>query len=472
MRGALRTATRRSLSAAPSLARLGSPRWHAALDSRGVLVVEGADARKLLQGLVTSDVTQLDAGPQYTAFLSAQGRMLHDAFLLPGPEGSVLIDADRAALPALAKHIKRYKLRSKAQVRDASEELGVTAVSSALSADAPADGADAPACEGGAWADPRLPSLLGARLVRPRGAPVPAWMDGGDAADEALYALQLLLLGVPSGAQQLPAAAALPLEANLELLNGVSFAKGCYLGQELTVSCRWRPHSRTPSDRPLIPYTVPLIPSTRDATSGLGQEPYLTAPSYCHPHLATRITLVRTLISSPRAVPLLCVGAVQARTHFRGVVRKRLLPVAHAPRLNEHAPTPSSSEQLVPASLSHLPAAEQAVAAALLRHDGALAADGAAAGAWGAEGAAHDDADDAGKAVLRDGKGKKAGMLRSYDPANGLGMALCRLDAAECDAGSDGLGAPPLAAADEELPPLAPLRPSWWPDDVGRAEKA
>jgi hypothetical protein len=51
-------------------------------------------------------------------------------------------------------------------------------------------------------------------------------------------------------------------------------------------------------------------------------------------------------------------------------------------------------------------------------------------------------------------------------------MALCRLDAAECDAGSDGLGAPPLAAADEELPPLAPLRPSWWPDDVGRAEKA
>ena len=59
-----------------------APRWHASLPSRGVLVVEGKDARKLVQGLVTSDVTRLDDGPQFTSFLTPQGRVLHDAFLV------------------------------------------------------------------------------------------------------------------------------------------------------------------------------------------------------------------------------------------------------------------------------------------------------------------------------------------------------------------------------------------------------
>ena len=60
---------------------LGSRSWHAVLAGRGVLALGGRDARKLLQGLVTSDVTRInETGPQHTAFLGGNGRVLHDAF--------------------------------------------------------------------------------------------------------------------------------------------------------------------------------------------------------------------------------------------------------------------------------------------------------------------------------------------------------------------------------------------------------
>ena len=94
--------------------------WHAVLSGRGVLALEGRDTHKLLQGLVTCDVTALEEGaqPQHTAFLAHNGRMLFDAFLIPGPADSVLIDAEAAAIPALAAHLRRYKLRSKVTFTD------------------------------------------------------------------------------------------------------------------------------------------------------------------------------------------------------------------------------------------------------------------------------------------------------------------------------------------------------------------
>ena len=224
---------RRSASASTSTAYLDSPLWHTVLPDRAVLAVEGADSRKLLQGLTTANIDELvDGGaPLYTGFLSAPGRVLFDALLYPADGGGVLVDVDASVLPALTQHLKRYKLRSKVALRDASDELEVLAMC----------GGDAAALDSGAWPDPRLP-LLGRRALRPRGG------GGGGVAPPAgsapapadLYGLQAALLGVPNGAAELPTAEALPLESNLELLSGVSFAKGCYLGQELTARAKFR----------------------------------------------------------------------------------------------------------------------------------------------------------------------------------------------------------------------------------------
>ena len=355
------------------LAAMRHRRWHAPLLDRAVLAVEGADSKKLLQGLTTADVDALEAGPLYTAFLSAQGRVLFDAFLVAGPGGSVLLDVEQQAVTGLAAHIKRYKLRSKATVRDASSEYQVVAAAGSSAAGAlPTAGSP---CEGGAWADPRLPSLLGYRVLHRREASRPAWLDDSAETSAALYAFQLRLLGVPCGARDLPPSEALPLESNLELLNAISFRKGCYLGQELT-----------------------------------------------------------------------------ARTQFRGVVRKRLLPVVDA----QWVPSPSLSNvggaaaaETSMHAFSHLPCAERKLAERLLS-----APDTGQMQLPSSMLHESEPSDDDG--TLRDPRGGKAATLRSFDATLGIGMALCRLDALREGAS---LVAP-------HRPPLIPLKPTWWPDEV------
>jgi len=352
-------------------AAASSARWHVSLSSRGVLAVEGGDARKLLQGLVTADVSLLDAGPQYAGFLTSQGKLLFDAFLLPGPSGSVLIEAEHGALPGLTAHLRRYKLRSKVKLRDVSEEIAVVACTGTE----PIDDHSEASCEGAPWADPRLPSLLGYRMLRPRAAPLPACLQHSNDVDEGLYAMQLQLLGVPSGADLL-SAEALPLEANVELLNGISFSKGCYLGQELT-----------------------------------------------------------------------------ARTHFRGVVRKRLLPVVDAARLHAAAELPDE----LPA-FSHLPPAERRLAAALLCGTHAKPTPPPLTEAPSPPDApAAPEEDGSVDMSMSDPSGAKVGQLRSFEPELGLGMALVRTEVLQ-----SGTELVASSAATGSCTRLMPLRPSWW----------
>jgi len=355
-------------------------RWHAPLPHRSVLALQGSDARKLLQGLVTCDVTALEAAPLYAGFLSAQGRVLFDGFLIGGIGGSVIIDVEHSTVEGLVKHLKRYKLRLKTTIQDLSKEYQVmVAVDNSIdSVDAPAQATSA--CEGGAWRDPRLPACLGHRILRRFDAPLPQLLEGSGEATAELHAFQLKVLGIPSSAQELMPSEALPLEANLELLNAISFRKGCYLGQELT-----------------------------------------------------------------------------ARTKFRGVVRKRLVPMIDAKLAPDNA-TPASALS-IPA-LGSLPSHERALAAQLLcdeRQRCRLSSSTASEmGSMGTAAVIEEPPTlEAGTALLDRSGGKKA-TVRSYDPVLGLGLALCRLDT---------LGEhEPLVP--KSGPPILPLRPSWWPVDI------
>ncbi|EOD24901.1 hypothetical protein EMIHUDRAFT_238201 [Emiliania huxleyi CCMP1516] len=230
---------------------LASSRWHATLADRAVLSLTGADSRKLLQGLTTANADELAAGtPLYTGFLNAQGRVLATGFLLPASEDGVVIDTHVGSAPLLLKHLKRYKLRSKVAIADRSAELAVVAACGTAVPLEPADGVALPG-DGGAWRDPRL-RCLGWRGVAPRAdggdAQPPAELLGGagggegssEAAPAALHALCEAILGVGDGPAYLPPTEALPLESNLEVLGGVAFDKGCYLGQELTARTQSR----------------------------------------------------------------------------------------------------------------------------------------------------------------------------------------------------------------------------------------
>jgi hypothetical protein len=190
------------------------------LIDRAVLRVAGDDPRGFLQGLVTGDM----AGPLpvWTGLLTPQGKALFDFIVWPaGPgEGDALrLDCEAEQADALARRLSMYRLRRAITIeRDAA--LAVHWSPEPIS---------------GAHPDPRLPAL-GFRWL---GAP-------GEAASGWLA--HRLRLGVTEGVGELGAGETLWLECNARELGGVSFAKGCYVGQENTA----RMHHRARVNRRLV----------------------------------------------------------------------------------------------------------------------------------------------------------------------------------------------------------------------------
>jgi len=145
--------------------------------------------------------------------------MLCQGFALRTDQG-FLIDVRAEMAAKLVGHLNRYKLRAKVTVEQ-SDDYSVWALLGSASDHSPS---------GSVFEDPRLGGLLGHRLITAKGEQ-PA---GVPVADSELYELCRLAVGLAEHPDDTPAGSALPLESNLELLNGISWRKGCYMGQELT----------------------------------------------------------------------------------------------------------------------------------------------------------------------------------------------------------------------------------------------
>lgn len=186
----------------------------ARLHRRALVSVSGPDWRSFLQGLITQDVESLAEGElRYGALLTPQGRLLYDLFILGGTD-SVLLDVDAQAREALIQRLSMYRLRAKVGLERA--EGGVFALWNAAEAEDP-------------WRrDPRLPAL-GFRAYALEAPAVDA-----AAGDEDAYDAHRLSLGVPDPSRDCRGDGDYPIEANLDLLNGIDFRKGCFIGQETT----------------------------------------------------------------------------------------------------------------------------------------------------------------------------------------------------------------------------------------------
>jgi folate-binding protein YgfZ len=172
---------------------------------------EGEDAADFLQGLLTNDVT--GTPPVYAGLLTAQGKALFDLIVWPGASGELLLDCEAAVADELVRRLSMYRLRRKLAIaRDDSVAVHWATHTG----------------DGGA-SDPRLPGL-GERWLAPT-AP-----DDEPADDE--WRAHRLSLGVAEGRSEL--GDVLWLETNAAELNGVSFTKGCYVGQENTARMNWR----------------------------------------------------------------------------------------------------------------------------------------------------------------------------------------------------------------------------------------
>ncbi len=192
----------------------------APLPERGVIEVAGPDRVAFLQGLVSNDVSGIAPGEAvWAALLTPQGKWLADFFVLEFGD-AFLLDTERALVPMVVQRLTRFRLRAKVTLRDLSDEWHVHAVW----------GADA-GLEGLAGRDPRLPEA-GWRFL------APLMMDDDATAED--YDRHRLALGLPDGSRDMEAEKSVLLEAGFDELHGVSWTKGCYMGQELTARTRYR----------------------------------------------------------------------------------------------------------------------------------------------------------------------------------------------------------------------------------------
>jgi len=209
------------------------------LPDRGVLKISGPDARHLLNGLVTTDLTQLAPGQgRFGAMLTPQGKIIADFLITEitaADDGGFLLDCAKTLAQPLADKLKFYKLRAKVLIENLSDRLGVLALWDGELAQPPEMG----------FADPRH-AKLGWRIIVPEllaGATAEAL--GARLVDVADYDAHRIACGVPSGGVDFAYADAFPHEANMDRLHGVDFNKGCYIGQEVVSRMHHRGTART-----------------------------------------------------------------------------------------------------------------------------------------------------------------------------------------------------------------------------------
>ncbi len=189
------------------------------LENRAVIRLRGADARKFLQGLVTNDVMKAVGNTGvYAALLTPQGKFMYDMIILADGD-DLLLDVEAARKDELVRRLIMYKLRADVTV-SSETELKVWA----LWSDTEAEGLAVP--------DPRDPAL-GHRVIS---AATPA----ASPLEASEYESRRLSLGIPDGSRDMEMEKYFWLETDAERLNGVSFSKGCYVGQELTARMKHR----------------------------------------------------------------------------------------------------------------------------------------------------------------------------------------------------------------------------------------
>ncbi|XP_031551669.1 putative transferase CAF17 homolog, mitochondrial [Actinia tenebrosa] len=210
------------------------------LEKRSLIRVHGADSVRLLQGLVTNSVELFHQDgslkTMYSMFLNAQGRVLYDAMLYKDKTNSgnpcFLVECDKNTLPGLLKLMTFYKLRSKVDISRVADIVPWVIFNEKSSDTTNLDvKMDSNLISFGR--DPRIKEL-GWRLLLTGGCKPSDLLDGIHGVNESSYDIYRVKLGVCEGASEIQPGTALPLEYNLDYINGVSFQKGCYIGQELT----------------------------------------------------------------------------------------------------------------------------------------------------------------------------------------------------------------------------------------------
>ena len=240
------------------------------LADRGVVSVAGPDASTFLQGLITNDMGLLTSRRAiHAGLLSPQGKILFD-FIVVRTDNAFLLDLPRASCPALVQRLSMYKLRADVEISDVSPDYTVVAVWG------PPEAGDFSVSHlesnDAIWfEDPRLDAMGVRLLVTLESDWVPGEIDAKPATHDD-YDAHRVTLGVPEGGKDYAFGQTFIHEALFDQLHGVSFGKGCFVGQEVVSRVEHRGSAR----RRIVPVvgTLPIPENAheiRGGTSVLGE---------------------------------------------------------------------------------------------------------------------------------------------------------------------------------------------------------
>ena len=258
----------------------------ALLADRGVVSLSGGDVVDFLDNIATNDLSNVPTGEaRFAGLLTPQGKILFEFFALRTEDGWLLeTPADRVG--DLIKRLTLYKLRAKVTIADVSADFGV----------AVAWGPMQPAIDGGwMYADPRHGDL-GWRILAPRDglAHLP-----GEAVPESRYHERRVELGIAEGGYDYVLGDTFPHEANYDRQHGVSFTKGCFVGQEVVARMQ---------NKSVVRKRVTLVTGTESLQTGaeirIGAAVIGALGTVAGPHGLALLRLDRAVEAADKGEPL------------------------------------------------------------------------------------------------------------------------------------------------------------------------
>ena len=208
------------------------------LEDRGLISITGNDAKDFLQNIITNDVSKVDISNSiFSGLFSPQGKYLFEFFLLKSEDG-YLLDCDEKFILELTNYLTKYKLRSKVEIKNISNEYTVGILSlekfEEIQKSENVETNTIKYRQSILFIDPRKKEL-GARLLSNlEKLHLTIKKLNLEIVEAEIYYSKAYSFGIPTVGVENLKEQLFGLEANLDTFNAIDFKKGCYVGQENT----------------------------------------------------------------------------------------------------------------------------------------------------------------------------------------------------------------------------------------------